>query len=1010
LAETLRRRVVRSRDLLVLELAFHNLTPDPSGTKLLPAAGGEPVIVAHLPPQHLAEESFEQDPTSDASVIAASISAEPSRIAFRVPSTATSVPLALGPLLRLLLSCDLRVVDAALPRSDDPSPPGCLVGIIPLFAGLFGGSAPNLRPPTDDETSVEFPWRLILSPPRAAGFVHLIDPLESTAGRSELWHSQLGITPGTLGELDAPERSVRGIWARTGDGTKPFNSDDPTDIDTSTTANGFRTTLFPGERQQIVHLSANFRARGQSGKPAIYPRAVAVRRMALTSQGATVDLRAEWLPPSPLSLQTWKHRSSVGRDSVVVTAHVGYLFPFGHRARFIIIRERKFDTNSGHLSHAAFIGERCFVETLEPVRTYAVTDAPDSKFGRQMPLRRVEVKTRITPEVECPAETIDLIPIRLPGGATFLFDLHVADAVTGGNPADIRMPLWFVRQGADPQPAISGFPATPWALDGDGNQPGGGVAFDIVGTPGVPVGDSTWRVRSITWSAAKTAQGSGTSPPPPFYPIATAISLRIPAAEAISGGTASTSVTFHQRYLDHGLDVGQNPGALVADMSSAPVALAFAGKGDRTGGLVRPDLSLTGLSRIVGPVGGPDLDAIANGNFNPSDFFKGAAAPKLFGAVPLDRVLQAVGLTDGGKARAPRIQVDEADGSAVMRWEPQLRNYPDDKPIFVSDASSRLTLTVRTPASPASTVKAHLECVLESFSIHLVPDFEAIEIDFEHARFTVDGAKPDVDVQLKQDGVRFVGALSFVETLQRIIPLDGFSDPPSVHVDPKGAEAGFSLGIPSLTLGIFSLENISFGAGFLIPFDERSMSVDFSFCKRNEPFLLTVSALGGGGFFLIEVDAAGVKRLEAAFEFGASLSIDFGVASGGVHVMAGVYFAYESAKGAALTGYFRVGGNVEALGILTVSIELYLGLAYEFSSGKAVGRATLTIEVEVFLFSASVEISCERKFAGSKGDPTLRQVMERYAASEDGVAVAPTGYEIPAGEWPFESYWDSYAA
>ncbi len=1008
MAETLRRHVVRSRDLLVLELAFHGLTPDASVKALVRAGAAEPLIVAHLPPQHLAEASFKDDPTSDAAIIAASISAEPSRIAFRLPSTVTSVPLELGPLLQLLLTCELRAVDAALPRSDDPTPPGCLIGIIPFLAGLFGGPAPVLRPPNDDETSLEFPWRLILSPPRAAGFVHLIDPSESPAGRSELWHSQLGIGPGALGELDAPDRSVRAVWARTGDRTKPFDPDDLAHIDGSTTTDGFRTTLFPGERQQIVHLSANFRARRQSGKPAIYPRAVAVRRMALTSQGATVDLRAEWSPPSPLSLQTWKHRSSVGRDTVVVTAHVGYLFPFGHRARFIIIRERKFDPDPQHPSHAAFIGERCFVETLEPVRTYGVADAPEAKLGRQMPLRLVEVKTRITPEVECPAETIDVIPILLKGGAPFLFDLHGADAVVGGNPADMRMPLWFVRQGADPQPAIDGFSTAAWPVDGDGTEPGGGVPLDIVGTPGSPPGDSTWRVRSITWSAARTAQGSGTSPPSPFYPIAKSISLRIPAAEAISGGNAGTSVTFHQRYVDHGLDPGQNPGALVADMSASAIALGFAGKGDRAGGLVRPDLSLTGLSRIVGPVGGPDLDAIANGNFNPSDFFKGGPAPKLFGAIPLDRVLQSMTLMDGGKPRAPKIQIDDADGSAMLRWEPQLRKYPDDKPIFVTNPASRLTLSARTPASPASTVSAHLECSLESFSIHLVPDFEAIEIDFEHARFTVDGAKPDVDVQLKQDGVRFVGALSFVETLQRIIPLDGFSDPPTVRVDPRGAEASFSLGIPSLTLGIFSLENISFGAGFLIPFDERSMSVGFNFCKRNEPFLLTVSALGGGGFFLIEVDAAGVKRLEASFEFGASLSMDFGVASGGVHVMAGLYFAYESAKGAALTGYLRVGGNVEALGILTVSIELYLGLAYEFSSGKAVGRATLTIEVEVFLFSASVEISCERKFAGSKGDPTLRQVMEPYAAGEAGVG--PSGYQIPAGEWPFATYWDAYAA
>ena len=581
---------------------------------------------------------------------AQSVSAEVSRVAFRVPPATASVPLQLDALLQLLQTCELRVVDAALPRSDDPSPPGCLVGIIPFLGSLFSGAGPVLRPPNEDETSLEFPWRLILSPPGPAGFVHLVDPFESAAGRSELWHSHLGVAPGTLGDLDAAERSVRGIWLRTGDRSNRFRPDAPTDIDLAASTDGFLTTLAPGERQQIVHLSANFRARRLPKPVQIYPRAISVKRMALTSQGATVNLAGEWAPPAELSLAEWVHRSSVGRDTYVRTQHFGWLFPFGHRARFIKIAERHFENGP---SHAATIRLTCFVMPLERVRTYAVPDAPAADLGRQMPLRRVEILTRITQPIKCPT-TFDAFAIESPVGQPFMFDLHVADAVGGGNPADIRMPLWFVFQGQDPQPAITGFSKDPWALDGDGDQPAGGVPMDIVGTPGVPSGDSTWRVKSITWSAVKTTQGSGTAPPAPFYPVATAIALRIPAAEAISGGATATSVTFHKRYLDHGLDPAQNPGALVADMSAAPIALGFAGKGDRTGGLVRPDLSLTGLSRTVGPVGGPDLEAIANGNFNPSDFFKGAPAPKLFGAIPLDMVLTAMGLDAGGKPRARR--------------------------------------------------------------------------------------------------------------------------------------------------------------------------------------------------------------------------------------------------------------------------------------------------------------------------------------------------------------------
>ncbi|MEY2414755.1 MAG: hypothetical protein QOH53_89, partial [Ilumatobacteraceae bacterium] len=55
--------------------------------------------------------------------------------------------------------------------------------------------------------------------------------------------------------------------------------------------------------------------------------------------------------------------------------------------------------------------------------------------------------------------------------------------------------------------------------------------------------------------------------------------------------------------------------------------------------------------------------------------------------------------------------------------------------------------------------------------------------------------------------------------------------------------------------------------------------------------------------------------------------------------------------------------------------ELYLELTYEFSSGKAIGRASLTIEVEIFFLSFSVSIEVEKKFKGSNQDPSFLEIM-----------------------------------
>ena len=230
----------------------------------------------------------------------------------------------------------------------------------------------------------------------------------------------------------------------------------------------------------------------------------------------------------------------------------------------------------------------------------------------------------------------------------------------------------------------------------------------------------------------------------------------------------------------------------------------------------------------------------------------------------------------------------------------------------------------------------------------------------------------DVDVLLTD--IKFVGPLSFVETLRDLIPLDGFSDPPFLDITPQGIDAGFSLALPNVAIGVFSLTNLSLGAGFTVPFIGQPLSVRFNFCTREQPFNLTVTLFGGGGFFGITLDPHGIQLLEASFEFGASISIDLGVASGGVHVMAGVYFRMEKSE-CSLTGYFRLGGNVSVLGIISASLELYLELKYEFESGKCVGTASLTIEVSVFMFSASVTVTCEKKFAGSNGDPSFRDLM-----------------------------------
>jgi hypothetical protein len=265
---------------------------------------------------------------------------------------------------------------------------------------------------------------------------------------------------------------------------------------------------------------------------------------------------------------------------------------------------------------------------------------------------------------------------------------------------------------------------------------------------------------------------------------------------------------------------------------------------------------------------------------------------------------------------------------------------------------------------------------MTNFKVNL---FGFIIIWFDGLRFKASrGKKPDVAVDMHpgDEAIVFGGPLEFVNDLRKFIPSNGFSDPPSLQVTPSGIAATFSLGLPSIQVGIFALSNVSIGAGFALPFDSKPVEVKFNFSERQHPFSLTISLFGGGGFFAIGIGTEGVREIEAALEFGAAIAIDLGVASGGVEVKAGVYFHWldtGSSKTVELTGYVRLHGELSILGIISASLTFNLQLTYlkEGTKSTVFGEATLTIEIEVLFFSVSVSATCRREFAGSPSDPTF---------------------------------------
>jgi hypothetical protein len=1020
----------------------------------------------------------------------------------------------------------------------------------------------RFRAPTFDETALEVPTKLVLSPHSGGAFVHEPDAVRPPGNtRVDLWHSRLETrTPGGGVSEDAATRTVRAVWARSGaplgfplrfgepDGPPPLPAGGPPYV-----------SLDVRDRYDLVHLTSDFSKRWAEPDP------VDVNRLLLSSLGAWLDSLGRWNRPDVAALSEWRHLATMARDHYVRVVYEGVLFPFGHRVALIKITERKFHATLP--GNAAMLRQRIFIAVRQHERRYAAPGirTPASElYERGMPFTWLRLRTSVTPLLDPPnafdcqvhvADTSSLPnsnrfkstpPPNLdrmlfwPMVANKLFRFEFTGETPDGEHIEFAAPAIFGTldklNGVDTIPRdvdLMEFAALGYAERANGDAaraPLRGQRLTLA--PHKVTGDTTFAVESVTWNAHVPRNAPNVLDPydadvqtlqrPRFFPTVPALEVNLPAHQVLTGATGAVEAKFAAPFLaeaDGGGLGGANKGEVLLEVTSGE-PMDFSNHGDKAGGLAQPSFTIAGVSRSLGPISGAGgVGTIASGTFDPTDFFAGGLGPKLFGVIPLSKIIGAVTDLVGDAAAVPKFVAQSTsaiDGlsTALHALDTQaqaLKALPSipaaltaaagDVSVDVGNVGSDLSalgaaalgggaldttqlqahlgdltahlagldalpdtipgdvrLPLRTTADRvkallgtdvatfAKTVaefiglldeltlrfdwRPHLQEVsvfvperdgvpaalllsveataksrihpepsldvtarLTDFTVELIKGAEGfLRLRFNKLEFLAPaGKKPDVNVEFA--GVEFIGCLSFVEALRSLIPLDAFSDPPALTVGPEGVAASYSLSLPNIAFGVFSLQNLSLGAGFSVPFVGKPVSVRFNFCERPKPFLLTVSAFGGGGYFLIEVDPGGVQKLEAGFEFGASLAMNFGVASGEVHVMGGFVYAMVSGN-ASLTGYLRIGGEVEALGIITVSIELVLELHYEFSSGKCVGRATLTVEVEVCMFSVSVEISCERKFAGSSGDPTFEQIM------------AP----LPSGEKPWDLYCDAFAS
>lgn len=1096
--------IVRPDDLLVLtfECLDFVLQIDASGAgALVPASGAaNPTLIVRFPPQHIQEQAFFRRVTSypvpkgdsDASTgqetprqPAKAYLAEESRLVFGLGPGMTSIPFTLESLLDWQQFTPLLTGTARPPvhvrRRVSITHAGSSTGISQTTASALavGPLAQILRQqllhpapsqPGARETAIEAPWRLIMSPVPSGVWLHSFSPV-TDHGRTELWHTRLGVKlapaqpadPPSLVDLhyvyqpqgtgldrkyvvtgeilsqgrpvdaygaDAPvpDRVVRAVWSRdyqTGKVDAPANP-------------SFRASLNANDRYQIVRLSADFSHEALKQQP-YQPPAIAANRLMLSGLGAWLDLRGSFSPSAlSLSVEEWVHRGAMGRDAYVRVVYQGYLFPFGHRASLVKVTERKFFVESG--KNVAYLLQRMFIVVREPIKQFRVSgqvDDQQNSVDRQMPFSQVRSTTITTPDLDIPQGILAGQPhenafVPRVAGSDFLF--HLASADVTGQTVEFTAPMAFVTANNDLAFNAVAMDSVRAYMLGDvskGLPPrttyqtsGQNVAF----AESAASGDTTLHAMDVTFSTFKPKTSVlelKRFDQPAFYPVLARASVKIPVLEALLRTGQVPQVKVSGFYLKYGFGDPRNVGEIYLEMVDANASrVSFSGSGsgpEGSLGVISPTYNIAGMSRKQGPVGNP-LDQIAAGSFSDTSktfynqFFDPSQA-KILGGLSLGDVAHKPTnpsdlpmLLQGNDHENPNdVDSPLTHKTYSLSWKPKVQSFGPYKPDTGDiDASKNGALSVIASSERDYTGKPgsyKVEGKLTNFALDL---FEVIVTHFDEFSFTY-GADGKLGVKPKGIKVEFGGPLSFVNDLKKVIPGGGdsgssgsassssaasggsssappapaassgpdiggpFVDPSLDHVD-----AGFRIHLPSLSVGLFALTNIKFGMVFTVPYFGDPVTAAITFGSRSEPCHLEISLFTGGLFFGITVGMDGVHSLEAAIEFGASASLDFGIASGTVYAMAGIYFKFTPAKPAtattpaipdvaSLTGYFRAGGAVEVLGIASVSIELYLGLTYENRGGHGVayGQATLTLEVSVLFFSKSFSVSVEREIAGS---------------------------------------------
>lgn len=687
-----------------------------------------------------------------------------------------------------------------------------------------------------------------------------------------------------------------------------------------------------------------------------------VNRLELSALGGSLSLAATWPAIS------WSHEIVLGRDQKVQVAAQGRLWPFGHRAVYQEFVRRTFLPVQAHDRVGSIAGllVRRVLVIVQPVRTGLRTPT--------FPFDDVEILGRafLTNTSGAPADSQVFIP--RDGGKPLPIPVRCRSGQT-----DVRfaIPMIFVSD-ALPWPPCDVVSA--WRAGATAGIPG--VELDMIGAGGLP-GDIQ-QVHSLTLDAVVHGRE--------FRPDLKEFTVVLPALRSLlpGGGHDEERTVRYARELRS----GERAIPLVPLKFGERVPVDFTSNTDRSGALVAPAFKADGISRELGPVPTsvllpqPDLGAALG------EAFRGA---KLFG-FPLASLIDAAA---DPKPGPPKIIQRRVGGATCveLRWEKvKLVTHGPFQP-RPGAPKPQLDLVVVSDPALLPPTETPPSCALTNFTLALPATQPLITLAFEKVSFTQRPGLPPT-MELKGLGITFGGKLKLLQELQkRVMALLG-GHGPTISVSTSHIAVEYRLRVPDAPAGMFVMRNIAVRAEVRVPFADKPVTVAVGFASREQPFALTVSGFGGGGYAAVEIAGDEPSKLELSLEFGAMLAVDFVIAKAEVHALGGVRFVRAAGDTTELEAFIRIGGSVQLLGLVTISIELRVCLAFADPPPRLTGRASLVVELDLTLYSESVTVDSGtfELIGGSARDPLPPRIQAAADAVEDA-----------ARQEAWESYWKAFA-